>query len=283
MNASILTPSDKNMYWFELFKSGDETGLDYIYRKMSPILRNYGRRLCNDEFYVKSFIQDAFLRVWINRERVTSLFHLFCFLRLVMRWENARYYAALPSQNKRRIYFHEYNESIAYENYSNSTWHQQVDSEISEIISERAVQIDLAIEYLPDYDKKIMILYYHQGLSEKQIARKFNNTHQSISNIIRKNTDKLKSYLLRSPPRTTHTKRIEVEPDLINELSPTQMNIYRLRMVEKYPFDKISEELKTPIEIVISQYTIANELSIKVRSHAKKGYNNYPKNTIAHR
>jgi len=150
MRYDILTPSETNNYYFELFKAGDEAGLKYIYDKMKRPLQYYGRKLCNDDFLIGSIIQDGLLRVWQLREQVQSLFHLFYFIRLVMRRQRARHYASLDSKQHSRIYFVENSEDYAYSNFINSMWENSAEKEYAAITAERALQIDDAINHLPD-------------------------------------------------------------------------------------------------------------------------------------
>lgn len=129
MGYDILIANELNTYYFQLFKAGDEAGLKYIYDKMRRPLQRYGRQLCDDDFLIGSIMQDGFLRVWQLREKVCSLFHLFCFVKLIMRWQRARYYASLSSGKSSRVYFVEYNPEFAYSNFINSTWEDQSEKE----------------------------------------------------------------------------------------------------------------------------------------------------------
>jgi DNA-directed RNA polymerase specialized sigma24 family protein len=281
MVYNILIANELNAYYFQLFKAGDESGLNYIYDKMNRALRRYGKEICNDDFLIGTLIQDSFLRVWILREKVSSLMHLFRFIKLLMRWQRARYYASISTRHHSRIFFVEYNENLAYSNFVNSTWQDLAEREAAAITAERAVQIDTAIKHLPDYERGIMSLFYHDGFSERQIARKFNNSHQSISNIIRKNTDVLKSFLLRKSLNSMEMKAPE-RPELIEKLSDTETSIYQMRIIEKYSFERIGMELNMPVEEVLSIYVGVNKLSSKMKSHATKGNYRYKKNTVTY-
>ena len=67
---------------FELFASGYELGLTSLYNQLSRSIYRYGMMLVKDEFIVNSIIQEAFLKAWTFRERLTSLDHTRRFLSL---------------------------------------------------------------------------------------------------------------------------------------------------------------------------------------------------------
>jgi len=126
-----------------------------------------------------------------------------------------------------------------------------------------------------------MSLFYHNGLSEQQIAWKFNNSYQSISNIIRKNTSSLKN-ILSVNRASVNTVRELGKPKMFEELSPLQATIYHMRIVEKYSFDRMGIALNMPLEEIMSVYLKINELSHKTKSYGAKRDYSHKKNTTAY-
>jgi RNA polymerase sigma factor (sigma-70 family) len=57
--------------WKE-FKSGDDAAYALIYRRYFFILYNYGKKISRDNELVKDAIQDLFIKVWNNRQKLSD-------------------------------------------------------------------------------------------------------------------------------------------------------------------------------------------------------------------
>ena len=98
MNCGI-TNNAQDQEYFIRFKNGEEAGLAYLYRLLRKKLLHHGLQIVRDEFVINSAIQEAFLKAWGFRERLTSLLHTYRFLRLNVTWKCYNYYR----QPNRRI------------------------------------------------------------------------------------------------------------------------------------------------------------------------------------
>src|SRR5687767_7413233 len=88
----ITSSSRENNFHFLQFLQGSEPSFTHIYSRFSKTLRRYGLRIVQDEFVVNTIVQEAFLKLWAFRERMTSMDHIVRFLKLTMRWECMAYY-----------------------------------------------------------------------------------------------------------------------------------------------------------------------------------------------
>ncbi len=67
------------------FKNGDKSAFEKLYRIHAPSLLNYGYKISSNRVLIEDSIQDLFIELWQNRERVSETtsvkFYLFKALR----------------------------------------------------------------------------------------------------------------------------------------------------------------------------------------------------------
>ncbi|MRG45486.1 sigma-70 family RNA polymerase sigma factor [Chitinophaga sp. SYP-B3965] len=280
MGYDILRGTIINIDNFRLFKSGDQAGLTYFYNNMRGPVYYYGMQILHDDFLISTFIQEAFLKAWYLRERLSDTLHLFRFVRLCIRWSCSAHFASKSSRFTSRLIYLDYAENTI--RYSSDI--ETENDHMNEIRkqSEHVRLIINAIKYLPPDKQTIMRLYFDYGLSEKQIAQKFNAPHQTIYNAIQKSTDTLKQFL------TKTQKKAALRADTPTEshekyLSGPQAEVYRMRVYLKYSFEKIAMELNTTLEKIINTYIDASETLKQRKPNANKRGNSYAKNPIAYK
>lgn len=68
---SKLISINEYQLWKE-FKSGDAAAYALIYRKYFFVLYNYGKKICHNNELVKDAIQDLFIKIWNNRQKLND-------------------------------------------------------------------------------------------------------------------------------------------------------------------------------------------------------------------
>jgi len=83
---------------FLRFREGDQQSLAWLHQQFHPALLRRGLQILPNKFAVSTAIQKAFLDVCTFRQRIQSPGHLYCFLRLLMRWYCNAWYCSLESK-----------------------------------------------------------------------------------------------------------------------------------------------------------------------------------------
>lgn len=196
MRYYITTETIENKTHFELFRSGYEIGFNYIYERLYKPVLYYANRITGDEFANHTIVQEAFLRAWQFRERMTSMLHLFRFIRLCTRWGCYDYFRQPANRFYRQLIHPEY-----LEDFKAAAYDPEIESEntsFSAMELERLKLVKDAIPFLPGNRQTIMTLYFRYGLSLKEIAIRFAAPYQHISQEVQESISALKSMILRT-------------------------------------------------------------------------------------
>lgn len=246
-----------NKYFF-LFIEGDETALTYLYEQSYRSLLRYGLRIVPDEFVVNTAIQEAFLKVWKFRERMTSMMHAYRFLRLNVTWKCYTHYRKTKSNLYRYI---SYSDNL--DGFGHSYYLPEPDNLYNEysVNHERLETVYNAIPYLPADHRTVLTLYFKYGLSYKQIARRFLTNSQVVNGKLIKGIEYLKKVI--------HSKKKLDKTCIIGNantntypesLQGEMLQVFRLRYERKLGFDSIATQLNLPLTHVQQQYIAAHRM-----------------------
>jgi len=237
---------------FKLFILGYERGLTSLYDRLSRSIYKYGLTLVKDEFIVNSIVQEAFLKAWTFRERLTSLDHTRRFLKLTVRWECMHYYRNSKSKFYRSLIRLDWLENI----------HLLETLSEPEESSNQSTYINDLLRVIPSLPNKkqrnILDLHFIEGLSAKEISLRLQLPVRAINGEIQNACNCLRSLLRQSTPgpdRTVGRKDIPLNSE---HLTREQRDIYSMRYSMRYSFLQIAELLKLPQPYVQQQYVVAH-------------------------
>jgi RNA polymerase sigma factor (sigma-70 family) len=235
------------------FKAGDETALNYIYRRYYNPLFHHGKKILNDDFAVSCIVQEAFLKGWKFRESMGSMRHIYCFIRLDVTW---KCYAYLKNPANR---FHRH--LVEYgsgENYYDACG--EVEDDRNDFNDERFKVIEEAFPYLPANSHTIMTLYFKHGFSYKKIATRFGSSTQAVSMQVQKSLEKLKEIVHAQTKLCAKTvlSNKRQAPASTKNMDPEMQHIFKLRYEQKNSFASIAESMNVTQSYVQKQYVIAH-------------------------
>jgi RNA polymerase sigma factor (sigma-70 family) len=238
---------------FKLFILGYERGLTSLYNQLSRSIYRYGMMLVKDEFIVNSIVQEAFLKAWTFRERLTSLDHTRRFLKLTVRWECMHYYRNSKSKFYRSLIRLDWLENI----HLLETLSEPEETNSLSIYTNELLRI---IPSLPNRRQRcILELHLIEGLSPKEISLRLQLPVRAINDEIQNACIYLRSLLTQSTPTPDRTGGRKDTPLNSEQLTREQRDIYSMRYSMRYSFLQIAELLKLPQPYVQQQYVVAHK------------------------
>lgn len=242
-----MTESD----YFLLFNQGSEIGLSGLYNLYYAPLIRYGLRIILDHFVIENIIQDAFLKAWRFRERFTGGRHIYCFIRLNIKWACYDYYRR---PEKRWL---EYSEYVDY-----SAFGYLPDFDLEEPVCQDEEMLKSIYEimpYLPVNRQTILELYFKYGFSYKQIAKRYGSSVASISNELHEGLAYLKKIIHAKKQITPASTPVPSAKHSADEhLTGEKLQLFKLRYENKLPFDVIAAKMNLPQPYVQQQYAAAH-------------------------
>lgn len=239
-----------NNHHFNEFQQGHEQSLTNLYGSLYRRIKGYGMRIVCDEFVVNTITQEAFLKLWAFRERMTSMDHVVRFLKLTMRWECMAYYR-------------NHMETL-YRKAVRMDWVEWIEVDLSEpdddediTVSENRLRLLSAmIPQLPSQRQRmVMSLFAKEGMTVSQIGARLHCSTKAISDELQHCKTLLRALaqpVKRSFKASRSSKTAMLRP--IPGLSDEALQIISLRRDMKYSFAQISGLLKLPLEHVQNQY-----------------------------
>ncbi len=245
------------------FKKGDENALAHFCRHLHRPLLLHGLKIVRDHFEVNSIIQEAFLKAWNFRERLTSVPHTYRFLRLNVTWKCYNYYRQPDKRNHRIIY------TDNIETYAGATCisEQEVNGQPPYADEEMLQAIYNIIPYLPANRQVILTLFFKYGFSYKQIAKRFATSNQAVSIELQKCLEHLKKVIHTKKKLDTPVSSVKSRLPYNEILDGELLQLFRLRYEMKLGFDSIATKMNLSQAYVQQQYAAAH---IRIQQMTKR-------------
>ena len=160
-NTNYQNCSEREI-WID-FKEGSDSALSYIYRKYVNQLFNYGCQITREDEQVQDCIQDLFMDIIRNRQRLADV-------------QSIKFY--LITSLRRKIFRkikQERNHSTDEINDQNEARFEIISSPEAIMINEQLTEdkrrlINVASQKLTEKQREAIMLYFYEGFSYKQVA-----------------------------------------------------------------------------------------------------------------
>lgn len=162
------------LYW-ERLREGDEGGFAALMRKQFGLLYNYGAKFSKDTELVKDCIQDMFLELWHQRQKLPPVNSVRAYLMTSLRNRLLR-----TLQQRQRLP----NDAIAEGELFTAEFSVEQQLIDEESVMQIARSISQAMSALSHRQKEAIFLRYYQELDRPQIAQVMGLTEQSVSNLL---------------------------------------------------------------------------------------------------
>ncbi len=158
-----------------LLRAGDEQGINMLFHTYFTPLCQVAFRIVHNQQAAKDVVQDVFVRLWTNREKINIQTSVLGYLKQSVM--NA------SIDNQRRAYETRkvrWDSSSRLEEATVQTATTHVEHDVE--AKETQALVERAIAQLPERCRLIFILSRQQGLSYKQIAEKLEISPKTVEN-----------------------------------------------------------------------------------------------------
>ena len=242
--------------YYELLSSGDPFALEKVHARYSRMVFWLGKGIISDDFVVESLVQDTFLKLWANRDKIESEKHLFFFLRKGMKRECYTYYTS-----PKHKFFRKINALESYENYQEYLAGYDPKEDVQDRKEQESQQKDFeqitkVLPLLKPERKRLIELCLKYGFQYKPIARLMGTSITDTSNEVKRAIEDIKNIINQGSQLekvSQPTKDIKVQEEITEE----QEKVLDLRLERKFSFSAIAAELKLTKEEVHKQFIAA--------------------------
>ena len=258
--AETLTRILNERHIFELLKNNDPSAMNHICNRYRRPLFWIGKQIIRDDFTVETLVQDAFLKLWLNRESIETPRHIFFFLRMVIRRDCFTWHTTPKNKFSRMIRSLE-----SYENFQDylAGYEPSKDSEHLKDQQKQQKAISRIRQILPLLDpkrKRLIELFLKYGFHYKEIAAAMGTGITEISNELKNTVEDIKCML--STPRPNKIQTVIKETGSPPKtLSRQQSEIVKLRYEDRFSFADIAQRLKLSEKEVHQEFLSAYKLS----------------------
>lgn len=165
------------------FKNGDKASFEKLYRLHAPSLLNYGYKISSNRVLIEDSIQDLFIELWQNRERVSETTSVKFYLFKALRYKVNRNLKLDGLLNLQDIEDH-YNDLA-----SPSHEAKLIGLEVQSLQMEN---LRTLISQLPKRQQEAINLRYYHNFSNEEVAQIMGVNYQSACNFIFSALKKLK-------------------------------------------------------------------------------------------
>lgn len=158
---------------------GDKEALSYLFTKYYDYLFNYGLKIVhheNEEEIVKDSIQEIFLSIWVNREKMEQIKHIRSYLFSALRLAIYHHLEKQKNRVKRELQYQDENRNTLF-NIEEILIHFEIEKENETIVQD-------LIKKLSKRKKEAIYLKFFHGFNNEEIASIMRINIQSVYNLI---------------------------------------------------------------------------------------------------
>lgn len=162
-----MDPKVRNIstYYYSALKSGREEGLGYYFKTYFHPLTYFAYKLTGDQPAAEDIVTESFVKLWDNRQKMTTLYAVKSFLYSFVRNACIDF---LRSQ--KRLVANQQTMRFLGEETETTILHHMIEAETTH-------ELYTALESLPPKCRQVFSLFYLHGKELKEIAREMNISH----------------------------------------------------------------------------------------------------------
>ena len=161
---------------------GDKRSFEYLFKLHHKSMFSFSKRVTRSEELAKEVVQDIFLRIWLNREKLVEIENLGAYLNTLVRNECFKTLRKLNQEFKsNEVYKTRHSES----DYSTE---REIDYRETESI------LNSAIATLSPQQKAVYVLCHQEGLKYEEAASQLGLSAQTVHSYMKDALRKIRSH-----------------------------------------------------------------------------------------
>lgn len=164
-------------------KQGSYSSFTILYNRYIGTLYSFVYKLTGDKDISKDIVQEAFIKVWLNRDNIDEDQSFRNYIFTIAR-------NTLVSELRKNV-----NKSLSIDSVEDIPFNINEPIENSEYTENQLHKIQLAKKELPPRQLELFEMNKEEGLSIKEIAKKTNLSEQSVKNQISLAVKKIRQYM----------------------------------------------------------------------------------------
>jgi RNA polymerase sigma factor (sigma-70 family) len=185
LSSTLLLETDPSRLW-QQFQQGDNQALGTLAAHYYRPLLNYGLRFSPDRELLKDLIQDLFMELWSNRQRLHVPVSVKAYLMGAFR--NKIYKQRI--QASRLAVLDESGDEFTADPGTPSAEAALIEDENQQLVRHRIRQL---LTELPKRQQEIIYLYFYEGLDTDQVALVMDIGKQSVYNLLSRTLKELRA------------------------------------------------------------------------------------------
>ncbi len=171
---SVQHKMSDQQIWYD-FRNGCKIAFAQLYQLYAKDMFQFGFKLCSDTDVIKESIQELFIELWNNRQKLGEVEHIKSYL-----LKSFKYKLIRTIKNNKNI--------VSLQINNKELKQESIESLIikEEINQSRTYLVRKSISLLPDRQIEALHLKYYQKLSNQQIAELMQIKVQSVANILQR-------------------------------------------------------------------------------------------------
>lgn len=169
-----ISDSNSDTFLINRLRNGDETALTELYNKFWQLLFMSAYNIIKDKELCEDIIQDIFMNIWHNREKIEIHISLKGYMYACARYQVFNHL----KKNKDKVHVE------LFDDLEKRFQHTTPETEMMH--DELVQQINLIIETLPEKCQQVYKLSREEQLSHKEIAERLNISTKTVENHITK-------------------------------------------------------------------------------------------------
>ena len=167
----------------EALSRGDKASFESIFWQYRTFLYQYALRFVKDQQIAEEIMQDAFIKLWLNRSRLNPHLSLKAYLQTITRNLVYDYLKKVASEQRLQREFY-----VKMQKRQNVTEDKVVHSDYEQLTQQ-------IIDKLPAQKRKIFTMSREQGLTHEEIAEALNLSPKTVNNHMTQALHTIREYL----------------------------------------------------------------------------------------